>query len=524
MTEIIKQVNISLPAHYRRLVKEAEQKKIKEMHVKCEGELRENEKILETYWIIPYFTQTCIAFNTETGRKRYLLLEPLLSREEAEFVNAIYIDMRRILAYSERSGDRVKMIFETFEDLLDEYAVEVSEVTKFKILYYLLRNFLGFGIIDGLMNDPELEDISCDGYSIPIYVFHRRHGSMATNVSIGEDLLDNFVLILCQKAGKFVSHANPLIDATLPDGSRLQVTYGSEITPRGTSFTIRKFRANPFTPIDLMRAGTMNAEILAYFWMLVENKMNFMVVGETASGKTTTLNALMMFIPPDAKIVSIEDTREIALYHENWIASVTKTGFAGEEGIDMYDLLKAALRQRPDYIIVGEVRGKEAQTLFQAMSTGHAAYATLHAGSVSQLIYRLENEPLNVPRIMIQFLDSVIVQVLWASSGIRKRRAMEISEVFGIDPSSKEMLINPLFRWDPSTDSFIQESESKKLEKIATLSGKEVFEVLEELRRRADFLRLLDKVNLREFKAFVEAVQQYYSNPEKAFEKYGGIE
>ena len=167
MTETIKQVNVLLPAHYRMLIKEAKQKKIREMHVKCEGELKENEKILETYWVIPYFSQACIAFNTETGRKRYLLLEPLLSREEAEFVNAIYIDMRRILAYSERSGDRVKTIFETFEDLLDEYAVEISEDTKFKILYYLLRNFLGFGIIDGLMNDPELEDISCDGYSIP---------------------------------------------------------------------------------------------------------------------------------------------------------------------------------------------------------------------------------------------------------------------------------------------------------------------------------------------------------------------
>ncbi len=519
------QLNLEIPMYYKRLVQLAYKENITDLDLKLENEIRKEEIVLEKYWIIPYFTQVCIVINPETNRKRYLLLEPVLSEDIAEFTNVLYSDMKRILAYkSEESKDKISEIFDVFEKLIDSYSVEIDGATKLKIIYYLIRNFLGFGVIDGLINDNQIEDISCDGYGIPIYIFHRIHGNMATNIAIPEDELDYFVLVLCQKAGKFVSHANPLLDATLPDGSRLQVTYGSEIAPRGTSFTIRKFRANPLTPIDLMRFGTMNAEMIAYFWMLVENKMNFMVIGETASGKTTTLNALMMFIPPDSKVVSIEDTREIALMHENWIAEVTKVGFAGEEGIEMYDLLRAALRQRPEYIIVGEVRGREALTLFQAMSTGHATYATLHAGSVSQLIYRLENEPLNVPRIMIQFLDSVVVQTLWIHKGVRKRRAIDVSEIFGVDPTSKEMLVNPLFRWNPYDDSFVQESDSKKLEKIANLSGKEVYEVIEELKRRAEYLRLLDRANVSEFKSFVKAIQQYYSNPDKAFEEYGGFE
>ncbi len=530
MSTVRQKLNV-LPDYYEKLVELIESGEVVDLNVRCETEVKSEEKVLDTYWIVPHLSQACIVSNQDTGRKRYLLLEPLMSEEEAKLVNIFYRDMKKLLAFLsfEKPGgvtDKISLIFECFEKLTKEHSVEMKENLKYKILYYLFRDFVGFGVIDGLMNDPNLEDISCDGYGIPVYVFHRKYGSMATNVQLSHSQLDNFVLILCQKAGKFVSHANPLVDATLPDGSRLQVTYGTEVTPRGTSFTIRKFRASPYTPVDLMRTGTMSAEMLAYFWLLVEHKMNFMVIGETASGKTTTLNALMMFIPPDAKVVSIEDTREIALYHENWIAEVTKVGFAGEEGITMYDLLKAALRQRPDYIIVGEVRGREAQTLFQAMSTGHAAYATLHAGSISQLVYRLENEPLNVPRIMIQFLDAVIVQSLWASGGVRKRRVLEVDEIFGIDAISREMLVNPLFKWDPASDSFIQESDSKKVEKIASLLGKDAFEVLEEIRRRAEYLKLLEKADVRDFRDFVEAVQLYYSNPERALKKYGseGVE
>lgn len=324
-------------------------------------------------------------------------------------------------------------------------------------------------------------------------------------------------MLLGQKSGKHVSYANPLVDATLPDGSRIQITYGTEISTRGSSFTIRRFRTEPFTPIDLIHYGTFNAGLLAYYWLLIENKMNVMVIGETAAGKTTTLNALLMFLPPEAKVVSIEDTREIQLYHENWIAEVTRTGIEGQE-IDMYDLLKASLRQRPDYIVVGEVRGKEAMTLFQAMSTGHAGYATFHAGDVNQLIYRLENPPLNVPRVMIQFLDSVAVQFMWSYRGTRKRRIREIVEIVGIEPESKELLINKIFQWDPSSDEYIQLSDSKKLEKIAIIQGVDLIDVVEELRKRKEFLELMYKRGIREYREVTKYIHMYYRNPEKALE------
>jgi len=252
--------------------------------------------------------------------------------------------------------------------------------------------------------------------------------------------------------------------------------------------------------------------------MLIENKMSFMVIGETAAGKTTTLNALMVFLPPEAKVVSIEDTREIQLYHENWIPGVTRTGIEGQE-IDMYDLLRAALRQRPDYIIVGEVRGREAQTLFQAMSTGHASYATFHAGDVFQLIYRLENEPLEVPRVLIQFLDSIVVQFTWVKKGVRRRRAKEIVEIIGIDPTNKELLINPIFQWDPLTDSHTQTSDSKKLDRIATMLGEDISVVMDEIRRRKEFLEMMYEKGIRDYREVTDMIHKYYRNPDKAFEE-----
>ena len=436
-------------------------------------------------------------------------------------MNFIYEDVRRRLVLKdmriENEHLKIKALLECLDEVVEEYALRLESELTLKMLYYLFRDFFGYGLIDCLLLDPHLEDISCDGYNIPIYVFHKKYGSLPTNVKLKREELDSLVLLLSQKSEKHISFATPLVDATLPDGSRLQLTYGSDVTTRGSTFSIRKFRAKPFTPIDLMYFGTLDSRILAYYWLLIENKMNFMVIGETAVGKTTTLNALMMFLPPGAKVVSIEDTREIQLYHENWIPSVTRVSIEGRE-ITMYDLLKTSLRQRPDYIIVGEVRGKEAQTLFQAMSTGHASYSTFHSGDISQLIYRLENEPLNVPRVMIQFLDSVIVQTMWVSRGIRKRRAREVSEIVGLDPANKELLINPLYKWDPVNDTFMQVSESKKLEKVSILLGVDVSEVMDEFNKRKMFLELIYEKGIKDYKTVTSLIHSYYRDPEKAFE------
>ena len=508
---------IVVPEYYNVLLKIREEFKKPVLDV----EIPDNVQIIDEYWIVPEFLKVQIRKNLDTLQQVYYVIEPHLAEDEFELMTDLYNDLRRILVLREMDTNlesRIEALMKALDELLDEYAIEMRSEFALKILYFLLRDFFGYGPIECFMNDPYLEDISCDGYDIPVYVFHRRYGSLRTNIKFSKEQLDSLVLLLCQKSGKHISYATPLIDATLPDGSRLQATYGTEVTTRGSSFTIRKFRTEPFTPIDLMRFGTMNSAILAYFWLLVENKMSFMVIGETASGKTTTMNALLMFIPPEAKVVSIEDTREIQLYHENWIAGVTRMGIEGQE-IDMYDLLRAALRQRPDYIVVGEVRGREAQTLFQAMSTGHASYATLHAGDVNQLVYRLENEPLNVPRVMIQFLDAVIVQFMWVKRGLRKRRAREVNEIFGIDPATKNLLVNPLFKWDPAEDKFVQVNDSRKLEKIAQIMGLDLYEVIEELKKRKEFLELMNSKGIRHYKLVTRFIHEYYRSPEKAFEE-----
>ena len=491
------------------------------------------EDVIREYWIFRPLVKTVITFNRESGERTYYVVEPFLTEEEVSLLDEIFKDLEDVLILKDLSLNyEVKgaILAKSYMEILDEYGVVVSKELNAKYLYYVFRDFLGFGVIDPIMNDPYIEDIHCDGYGIPIYVYHKEFGNIRSYLAFTAEELDRYVQTLVQMCDKHISHGNPIIDATLPDGSRLQATYGVDVTPRGSSFTIRKFTEDPFTPIDLLSLGTYTAEQLAYFWMAVENKLNVMIIGETASGKTTTLNALLMFIPPEAKIVSIEDTREIALMHENWVAGVTRQAIGEEEKeIDMYDLLKTSLRQRPDYIVVGEVRGREAQTLFQAMSTGHAAYATLHAGDVQQAIYRLESKPLEVPRSLIQFLDIVAVQIQWTKEGVKKRRAKGVYEILGIDPADKNLLINEVYAWDPYVDGYRLVGSMKKLEKIAMAMGEEVEVTMEEMYRRAEYLKRLHELGIRDYKEVTRMIHAYYRNPDEDFgfiidegRKYGG--
>jgi len=334
-----------------------------------------------------------------------------------------------------------------------------------------------------------------------------------------EDELSYFVIRLAQKCGKHISIAEPMLDATMPDGSRIQMTLSTEVTTKGSTFTIRKFRADPFTPPDLIALNTMSDEILAYFWLAIENRVNALIAGGTASGKTTILNALSLFIPREAKIVSIEETRELNLPHPNWIPGVARSGFGevvqnrivGE--IDMYDLMKAALRQRPEYIIVGEIRGKEAYVLFQAMATGHATYSTVHADSAKSLIHRMEGKPIDIPRIMLQALDIVSIHVTTRVKGKRVRRCKQIIEIIDIDPTTKEILTNEVFRWDPIEDKFIYTGKSYILEGIRARWDMSKEEITKEIRTRAEILNWMCNNDVRTFKEVAKAISHYTENP-----------
>jgi len=291
-----------------------------------------------------------------------------------------------------------------------------------------------------------------------------------------------------------------MVDATLPDGSRLQLTLGTEVTTRGTSFTIRKFREEPFSPIELMEIGTFNADELVYFWLAIENNKSLLFIGGTASGKTTSLNAVSLFIPPVAKVVSIEDTREITLYHDNWIASVTREAMSeGGNAINMFDLLRAAMRQRPEFILVGEVRGPEAQTLFQAMNTGHTTFSTMHAGSVDAAIHRLESEPLNVPRNMMQALNIISVQGLIYHGSERVRRVQEVVEIAGIDPSTGNLRVNNVFVYDPVKDTFSYTGRSQVYADITEKRGMTRDQLETEISRRISVLDAMQKQGIRDY-------------------------
>jgi len=480
-------------------------------------------KELDFYPLNEPFAYVKIMKNEETLEKFYKVIEPHLSENEQKSLNFVWETLMKTfnIRMDELESRNVEnYLSEKIDQIINEYEVNVKAVTMKKILYYIIRESSGFGKIDPLMKDPNIEDISCDGAGVPIFLYHRKYGSVRSNIKFkDEEELSYFVVRLAQKCGKHISIAEPMLDATMPDGSRIQMTLSTEVTAKGSTFTIRKFRADPFTPPDLIELNTMSAEMLAYFWLAVENGVNALVAGGTASGKTTVLNALSLFIPREAKIVSIEETREINLPHPNWIPGVARSGFGevvadkmvGE--IDMYDLMKAALRQRPEYIVVGEIRGREAYVLFQAMATGHATYSTVHADSAQSLIHRLEGKPVNIPRVMLQSLDIVSLHIITRVKNKRARRCKQIIEIIDIDPTTKEILTNEAFRWDPVEDKFIYSGKSYVLERIRAEKDLSREGMTEEIKNRTEVVEWMNKKNMRGFREVAKLVAQYNEKP-----------
>ncbi len=479
------------------------------------AELPAGYDLVDQYWIEEGKTLIYIALNRKTNQTEYLLFEPPLSEFEYELLERLHEDLLDVLILTsdEIKKDRKKILLEKVHGLLDDYGLILDQSTLFKIEYYLIRNFIGWSRIDPLMKDPNLEDISCDGSLIPIFLYHRKHRNIKTNIAFEATVLNSLAITLAQRSGKHISTGSPMLDATLPDGSRLQLTLGTEVTTRGTSFTIRKFREEPFSPIELMEYGTFSSDELAFFWLAIENGMSLLFIGGTASGKTTSLNAVSLFIPPIAKVVSIEDTREITLYHDNWIASVTREALTeGGNAINMFDLLRAAMRQRPEYIIVGEVRGPEAQTLFQAMNTGHTTFSTMHAGSIDAAIHRLENEPLNVPRTMVQALNIISVQALIYRGTERVRRVQEVVEIVGIDPATGNLRVNNVFEYDPVHDQTSYTGRSQIYSTIAAKRGWTREELDNEIAVRKGLLDAMHTQGIRDYISSASIFHKYQIN------------
>jgi type IV secretory pathway ATPase VirB11/archaellum biosynthesis ATPase len=483
---------------------------------------------LDFYPLVEPYAYVELLREKETLEKCYFLVEAELSQEEQQtmdFINDTISNITIDTEDFEAKGDD-EYLAENINKVIKEYNLKITSESFYKILYYLSKASLGLGKIDPLMKDPNIEDISCDGPGAPLFLYHRQFGSLKSNIQFDTaDDLNSFVYRLAQKCGKHISIAEPMLDATMPDGSRIQMTLSDEITAKGSTFTIRKFRADPFSPPDLVEFNTMSSEMIAYMWMAVENGINMLFAGGTASGKTTSLNALSLFIPPEAKVVSIEETREINLPHTNWIPGVARTGFGqvvadkavGE--IDLYDLMKAALRQRPEYILVGEIRGREAYVLFQAMATGHATYSTVHADSAHSLIHRLEGKPINIPRVMLQSLDVVSLHVITRVKGKRARRCKQVIEIIDIDPTTKEILTNEVFRWDPVEDKFTYSGKSYVLERIRAEKDMNREDMTQEIKRRKAIVDLMNKGNIRSFREVARLVSRYCESPDQTLKE-----
>ena len=468
---------------------------------------------VDRYWVDVPFVFVSINYDPDAQEHLYHVVEPELTDLERDLLDRLFEDIRDPLLYRDDIDDDPEdALKQELRERLEEYGVKIEEETFYRLFYYLYRAFQGYGKLDPLMYDPHIEDISCDGPGLPVFVYHEDYTDIESSIVYEAEELNNFVIQLAQRSGRHISVSDPMLSTTLPDGSRLELALGEEVTPKGSAFTIRKYAEEPFTPIDLLNYGTFNLQMLSYLWLAIESNKSLIFAGGTAAGKTTSMNAVSMFIPPRSKVLTIEDTRELSLYHDNWLSSVTRERM-GDKDITMYDLLRSALRHRPEYIIVGEVRGEEAITLFQAMNTGHTTFSTMHADSVQTVINRLENEPINVPRPMVSSLDILCVQVLGRSQGERVRRARTLAEIEGIDQRTGELDYSTAYNWDATTDDFTQ-SNSVLLEEIREERGWSQSELLRELRNRQQFLQYLQDEGVTDYRRFTAMVNKYYADAE----------
>jgi archaeal flagellar protein FlaI len=489
-------------------------------------------KELELAAVNPPYSYSRVSYNDRTKEYLYEVIEPQLSAHEKQLVVHLKSTLTTIIGgdvVSMSTADKRAFLRGQAEEYFRSREVTLSPLSLERVIYYVLRDFVGYGPVDALILDPEVEDISCDGVDVPLFIFHAKYESVKTNVTFAdEDSLNSFIVMLGQRCTKAVSVSAPILDGTTPEGHRVQATYSREVTTRGASFTIRRFKERPFTPVDLVAMGSASEEMVAYFWLAAEQGESVIICGGPAAGKTSTLNAIALFIPPTSKIVSIEDTREVNLPHENWIPGATRsgTGDRGPDGkaageVDMFDLVRAALRQRPNYIIVGEVRGKETYTMFQAMATGHTTYSTMHADSVKSMVNRLENPPINTPRILLSALNNVIIQIQARTEKGVVRRLKQVLEIVGFEPETNELITNTVYEWDPATDTFVFKGHSFLFDKIIEVKNYTPDDMDAEFQRRTQVIRYLVQHKINDYRQLWQTIAQYYKDPADVMKRIG---
>jgi len=494
-------------------------------------EMDDITKINVIYPLMEPFSYANIKWDEDEKTVMYNIIEPVLSEGEKKILGKVseaVIQLVEVeLTGMREKSQAIQYLQKQVNKVLKDFGLQLTQNQYLKIMYFVYRNFIGYNEIEGLMQDPNIEDISCDGVGTPIFIVHRKYGSVKTNIALDNaDRLREFVIKLAERSGRYVSYAEPILNGTLPDGSRVSATVAGDVATRGPTFTIRKFGEKPLSPVDQIQLNTANAELLAYFWYLVEQGANILFVGATATGKTSFLNSVCMFIPPEKKIVSIEDTREIRVPHEHWISGLARTGFgiptaAGEKygEVTMFDLLRESFRQNPDYVIVGETRGKEAYVMFQGMSSGHISFSTFHANSVEAVIKRLTSPPIDLSPSLIESLN--VVTIMTHTKEKNQRRVREVVEIISVDPRTEEVKTNLVFLWDPVTDTISKVNNSQIIPKLVESKGRNIEDAKEDLERRKTVLEWLVSKNIKDFLEVVNYINMFYKEPEKLFQMMG---
>ncbi|MDW8063068.1 MAG: type II/IV secretion system ATPase subunit [Candidatus Caldarchaeum sp.] len=514
------------------MAKQKEKKTVRQWEGIYVGSLKPEYTILDSYYIKEKYGQVVIASPPSVVAEPiyYVVEEPLSPKEEIalERVKEILTKELDFPKLGEEEEVR-KAVIETTKKIMKKYLSalglgSIDEATSEKFLYYVERDMMGFGPLNIIMDDYRVEDISCDGVGVPIYVWHRDFESLPTNIIFTDrEALDNFIIHLAHKAGKHVSSAFPIVDAMIFGKHRLAATFREEISPRGSTFTIRKFRERPFSITELLISNVLNSEMAAYFWLLLENKASIMLIGATGSGKTTLLNALTTFIRPRMKIVTCEETAEINIPRENWVRFVTRESYglgSSDRGqVSLFDLVKTSLRYRPDYLIVGEVRGEETFVMFQAIATGHGGLSTVHAENIESAVKRFMSPPMNIPETHISLLDAmalierVQLRGKTVSFGRRCRMIWELEDAYHY---------RTIASWDPATDTFrVNFANSIQLDSISLQTGLSKENIIVELWRRKEILEWMKQNKITDNNQVAKIILSYYADPEKFVSEIG---
>ncbi|MEM2004071.1 MAG: type II/IV secretion system ATPase subunit [Nitrososphaerota archaeon] len=490
-------------------------------------------EILDRYVIREKFAEVIVASPpSRVVEPIYYCVEAPLTPQEVNALEKVKDILTKELDFPKIGEEEEvkKVVIDTTKRILNKYrrALGLGTLTDElyeKFIYYIERDMMGFGPLNIIMEDYRVEDVSCDGLGIPIYVWHRDYESMPTNVIFTDrEALDDFIIHLAHKAGKHISSAFPIVDAMIYGKHRLAATFREEISPRGSTFTIRKFRERPFSVTELLMANVLNSEMAAYFWLLLEHKASIMILGATGSGKTTLLNALTTFIRPRMKIVTCEETAEINIPRENWVRFVTRESYglgATERGqVTLFDLVRTSLRYRPDYLIVGEVRGEETFVLFQAIATGHGGISTVHAESIDSAVKRFMSPPMNIPETHISLLDAMAMIERVQLRGKPQTFGRRVRYIWEIEDAHHYRTIA---EWDPVTDSFrVNFTNSLQLENISLQTGLSREELILELWRRKEILEWMKQNKITDNAEVARIILSYYADPEK-FLKEAGI-